>query len=317
MTNLEEQDRRILIAEDDPVSAHTLKSLLGKWNFDVTAVKDGMQALHILDGDDPPRLAVLDWMMPEIEGVQVCEQIRKRADRPYIYILLLTARTERRDLLRGLELGADDYLTKPFDSGELRARLHVGERILRLQDELRFRATHDSLTGIANRGAIIDALQNELSRQVRQQRPLGVILADIDHFKSINDTYGHLCGDAVLRTLAKRMKDCMRPYDGVGRYGGEEFLIVVSDSGAQGTMASAERIRRAIEAEPVSTSAGEIPVTASLGVAVNTDPEHVDVQALLQLADDALYQAKEHGRNRSELAASCDIPDSDVQAKSI
>src|SRR6202167_5736686 len=236
--------KRVLIAEDDAVSRHVLKSFLHKWNYDVTAETDGAAALRILESDDSPRLAVLDWMMPGMEGVQICQRIRERKKGPYIYLLLLTARSEKRDLLRGLELGADDYLTKPFDSEELRARLLVGERILSLQDdliaareELRFRATHDVLTGIFNRGTVMEALQTELSRQVRDQRPCGVILVDIDHFKQVNDTHGHLIGDEVLQVVTRRMKECVRPYDTLGRYGGEEFLIIASDvdgGGARG-----------------------------------------------------------------------------------
>jgi two-component system, cell cycle response regulator len=302
--------KRVLIAEDDPVSRHILRNFLVKWDYDVSVVADGAEALRILEGEDAPRLAVLDWMMPGMEGAQICQRLRERKGHPYVYALLLTGRSEKQDLLRGLELGADDYLTKPFDAHELRARLLVGERILNLQDdliaaqeELRFRATHDALTGIPNRAMVMDTLRSELFRQAREHRPFGIAMVDIDHFKRINDTYGHLCGDEVLRAVARRMKDCIRPYDTIGRYGGEEFLIVVAASDAAGTMALAERIRGKIESQPVSTQTGEVRVTVSLGVAVSSDAPSLDPQVLLGLADDALYRAKEHGRNRSELAA--------------
>ncbi len=310
MNNEAKPKKRVLIAEDDPVSCHLLKSILAKWDYDVTVQTDGAAASRFLESDDAPRLAILDWMMPGMEGPQICARIRERKNRPYIYVLLLTARTEKRDLLRGLELGADDYLTKPFDSEELRARMLVGERILTLQDdliaareELRFRATHDVLTGVANRAAVMDALRGELSRQVREQRSFGVLMVDIDHFKNVNDTFGHLCGDEVLRSVTRRMKECVRPYDTLGRYGGEEFLIVASDVDSVSVMTLAERIRSLIESKPVVTQAGQVRVTVSVGAAVSSSTRNADPQMLLRLADQALYRAKDKGRNRCELAA--------------
>jgi two-component system, cell cycle response regulator len=314
MNTKQKPKKRVLIAEDDPVSCHLLKNFLVKWDYDVLVVTDGIAALRILESEDTPRLAVLDWMMPGMEGVQICQRIRERKDHPYVYVLLLTGRSEKQDLLHALEVGADDYLTKPFDAQELRARLLVGERILNLQDdlitaqdELRFRATHDALTGLANRATVMDALRAELFRQTRESGSFGIVMVDIDHFKKVNDTYGHLCGDEVLRAVAGRMKDCVRPYDTVGRYGGEEFLIVVSGSDAMGVMATAERLRGKIESQPVSTQVGEIPLTVSLGVAVSPGPSSLDPQVLLRLADDALYRAKANGRNRSELANSDEL----------
>src|ERR1700691_4720462 len=253
-----EKRKKILIAEDDSMSRRLLEAILVKWGYDVTVVADGLEALRILDSADAPRLAVLDWMMPGMEGVQICQKLRERKNRPYIYVILLTARSQKQDLLQGLDLGADDYLTKPFDAQELRARLRVGGRILTLQDdllaaqaELHFRATNDALTDIPNRPAILEALDREMARQVRDDRPFGIVLADIDHFKNVNDTYGHLSGDDVLRTVAQRVRDSTRTYDSVGRYGGEEFLIVAPLTDAPGTMALAERIRRNIDSEPV------------------------------------------------------------------
>jgi DNA-binding response OmpR family regulator len=167
--------KKVLIAEDDPISRRLLEAFLTRWGYEVAVVTSGTEALQALEKKDAPRLAVLDWMMPGLEGVQVCQRIRERKDRPYVYILLLSARAQKDDLLHGLESGADDYLTKPFDAQELRARLHVGQRILQLQDglmvageELLFRATHDSLTGISNRAVILDALRRERSMPVAQ-----------------------------------------------------------------------------------------------------------------------------------------------------
>jgi two-component system cell cycle response regulator len=309
MVSEEKHKNRILIADDDAISRHMLQFFLVKWGYEVTAAADGLEALRILESREAPSLAVLDWMMPGMEGPAVCKRARENPNLPYMYILLLTARSQKADILRGLESGADDYLTKPFNAQELRARLHVGQRILNLQEnlimakeELFFRATHDSLTGIANRGVAMDALLREQSRQVREEGSFGVILADIDHFKYINDKYGHLCGDAVLKEAAGRMFDCARPYDTMGRYGGEEFLIVVPASGAQGPLELAERMRKALESRPFATTAGEVQVTASFGVAISSKENPLDSQGLLHLADDALYRAKKYGRNRTELA---------------
>jgi diguanylate cyclase (GGDEF)-like protein len=263
---------------------------------------------------DAPRLALLDWMMPGLEGVQVCQKLREFKERPYVYVMLLTARTQKEDLLQGLESGADDYLTKPFDSQELRARLQVGQRILDLQDkliaageELLFRATHDNLTGISNRGVIMDTVRRERSRQDRGGSAFAIVLADVDHFKYVNDTYGHLAGDAVLQEVARCMTTLIRPYDAVGRYGGEEFLIVVPHSDAMGALGLAERIRKGIEGTPVATGEAKITVTASFGIASSTPAQMLEPQEMLRLADDALYRAKSNGRNRCELASHQDL----------
>ena len=332
MTARPDSKKRILVAEDDPVSRRLLEVFLVKWGFEVVLATTGLEALQLLERMDAPRLALLDWMMPGMEGVQVCRKLREFKDRPYVYVLLLTARTQKEDLLQGLDSGADDYLTKPFDSQELRARLHVGQRILDLQDkliaageELLFRATHDNLTGISNRGVIMDSVRRERSRQDRGATAFAIVLADIDHFKYVNDTYGHLAGDAVLQEVARRMTSCIRPYDCVGRYGGEEFLIVVPSSDAMGAIGLAERIRRDIEAKPVLAEGASISITASFGVASSTPNHLIDPQELLRFADDALYRAKANGRNRCELAVSQDLTthparivdpvDSDLAAK--
>jgi two-component system, cell cycle response regulator len=302
---------KIVIAEDDPVSRRVLQAFLVKWGYDVISAVDGLEALRLLESADAPLIAVLDWMMPGLEGPQVCQRVRQIAGRPYTYIILLTAKAQKDDLLAGLEAGADDYLTKPFDAPELRARLLVGQRILDLQsnlisarEELLYRATHDSLTTISNRGVALDAVNREHSRQAREGGSFGVILMDLDHFKYVNDTYGHLCGDAVLRETARRIASCVRTYDTVGRYGGEEFLAVVPSSDATGTLKLAERIRQSIASSPVSTDAGGVPLTLSCGVAVSYPDSNMDPNTILRLADDALYSAKNNGRNRCELADS-------------
>ncbi len=304
----------ILVAEDDLVSRRVLEVFLARWGYRVTSVSSGDDAWRVLTSDAAPRLAILDWMMPGMEGVEVCAKLRERKDKPYTYVMLLSSRTEKKDILQGLQAGADDYITKPFDAEELQARLFVGERILHLQDELisardalQFQATHDPLTGIANRGEILTQVQREIARCQRTGKSIGLILADVDHFKKINDTYGHLTGDAILRGVSMRLTALLRTYDSVGRYGGEEFVILTPLSDAAGTVRVAERIRAGIEATKFDTAAGELRLTMSFGVSSRDDGHTRDTEALLQAADAALYRAKAAGRNRVELATSADF----------
>jgi two-component system, cell cycle response regulator len=302
--------RRVLIAEDDPVSRRMLEALLQKWEYQVVSASDGADALRILESDKSPTLAILDWMMPCIDGPEVCESVRANPTRPYVYILLLTARSQKDDLLHGLDSGADDYLTKPFHAAELRARLRVGERILELQngliaarEELFFRATHDELTGLVNRRVVLEAIAREHSRHTRQGSSFSIILMDLDHFKNVNDTYGHITGDAALKEVARRMAGCLRPYDTVGRYGGEEFVVVLPTCDRVGAAVVAERILKSVSALPIVTTQGGITLTISCGISVSHGRHPLDPQALLHLADEALYKAKAEGRNRAEFAS--------------
>jgi diguanylate cyclase (GGDEF)-like protein len=300
-----------LIAEDDPIFRRILESWFKKWDYQVTAVENGLAAWEVLQQEDAPQLAILDWMMPGMDGVELCRKIRRRDHGPYRYVLLLTAKDDKQDVVAGLEAGADDYLTKPFDVDELRARVRAGKRILDLQaalihakDELQFAAAHDPLTGLWNRGAILDLLKREVSRRQRTADALGVIMADIDYFKKINDTHGHLVGDAVLREVTRRLAVGVRPYDAVGRYGGEEFLIVFPGCNAVNLVVGAERLRHCIADQPIETSVGLLPVTLSLGLASveQREKETRDCEAFLRSADEALYAAKARGRNRVETA---------------
>lgn len=305
---------KILIAEDDPVSKRVLEEFLRKWGHQVIAVANGADAWGILQDDDPPRIAILDWMMPGLEGVEVCRRVRSLPGKAYTFLMLLTAHGQRDSLLKGLKAGADDYLSKPFDGDELRARLHVAERILRAQDELiaardalHFQATHDLLTGVSSRGAAVDFLTRELARSFRERRTVGVVLADLDHFKKINDQEGHLGGDSVLQEVAQRMLRCTRAYDCIGRYGGEEFLIIFPSSNEERTMRQADRIRLAVDSVPVQASEAQVRVTLSLGVAISEFSRLQDVSELLKAADAALYRAKALGRNRVELAVPAEL----------
>ena len=297
---------KILIADDDVVSRRLLESTLTRLGHSVDAVSDGTAAITALTDAAGPRLAILDWMMPGADGLAVCRAVRNR-EAPYVYIILLTARDRREDLVEALDAEVDDFLTKPFDKVELRARLRSGERVLAVQERLlqtqealRIEATHDRLTGLWNRGMILDQVERELSRARREDGSLAVVLADLDHFKRVNDTYGHVVGDAVLVQAAERMRAELRAYDAIGRYGGEEFLVLLPGADTRTAKHVAERARQALAATPIVFADFRLDVTASLGVAATSAP-HADSSALIQSADASLYRAKAHGRNRVEV----------------
>jgi len=253
--------------------------------------------------------------MPGMEGPQICRQLRKCANRPYIYTVLLTAKNEKRDVIAALQAGADDYLAKPFDAQELRARLETGMRILRLQEQLLFASEHDPLTALLNHGAVVDTLKRELDRAQREAGSIGVILADLDHFKTINDTFGHLEGDSVLQAAARTISSSIRGYDSAGRYGGEEFLIILPGCDLQMAKGRAEQIRLLVSAEFSGKGQHAQPVTVSMGV--TADKGQGNVHSVLQAADEALYRAKRNGRNRVESAISGNlIKENPIETKS-
>jgi diguanylate cyclase (GGDEF)-like protein len=296
---------KILVAEDNPVFQNMLKRLLAQWDYQVIVTDNGDQAWQILQDPNGPRLALLDWMMPGMDGVEICHKLRATIRERYVYVLLLTAKTEQKDLVEGMEAGADDYLTKPFKTHELRVRLRAGRRILDLEQELRLakdalheQATHDGLTGLWNRTSILDTLHKEIARSAREFTFLSVLMADLDHFKQINDTYGHFAGDAVLRESAQRMTANIRRYDALGRYGGEEFLVVLPGCDEAGSLAQAERLRECISDHPFAVAADNLRVTCSLGACCTYAPDLTQTDTLLRFADEALYQAKRAGRNR-------------------
>jgi two-component system, cell cycle response regulator len=299
---------QVLIAEDDPISRRVLEATLSRWGYEVLVACDGQEAWDVYQQDDPPKLAILDWMMPKIDGAEVCKRVRSVNGKDYTYIILLTAKGRKEDIIEGLDRGADDYIVKPFDSGELQVRLRAATRILKLQadllaaqEALRVQATHDSLTGLWNRAAVLDILNREIARVEREGKPAGVILADIDHFKHINDTYGHRAGDAVLTSVGRRLTESLRKYDSVGRYGGEEFLLVMPGCEYADGKERGEEFRQAVQEIPVTVGSQLIPVSLSLGVSVAEPGGVTDPEVLIHAADEAMYRAKEGGRNRVEL----------------
>jgi diguanylate cyclase (GGDEF)-like protein len=299
---------KILIADDSIVSRHLLEATLRKWGYDVMVACDGAEALELLQREDAPALIILDWMMPGMTGVEVCRRIRERDNEPYTYILLLTSKSQKEDLIEGMEAGADDYITKPFDQNELQVRLRAGTRLVDLQtqllkarEDLREQATRDSLTRLWNRNSILGELGRELARSERDARPLGVVMVDLDHFKQINDTYGHLAGDAVLREAARRMQAGIRQYDSLGRYGGEEFLILFPGCSETESYALADRLRKQLSQTEMSVNDSPLRITASFGVTTALPGERWTEEALIRKADEALYIAKKSGRNRVEI----------------
>jgi len=298
---------RVLVVDDDPIQCRQLEVTLGRWGYDVRTARDGLEALRLMDEQGPIQLVVADWMMPEMDGIELCRRIRGDSGQPYVYVILATARDCRDDIVAGLDAGADDYLTKPIHHGELRARVGAGKRIIDLQnrllaaqEQLQIEATHDALTGLWNRRAIIENLERELGRAARQGTAITVAMADLDHFKSINDTHGHPVGDAALREAASRLAGAVRPYDFVGRYGGEEFLIVAPGLDRGGAIDLAERIRGRFDGTPFVTSGPTLSVTLSIGVVALLGG--AEIGRVLVAADAALYEAKAAGRNASRLS---------------
>jgi two-component system, cell cycle response regulator len=298
---------RILVADDDPISRKVIRTCLADAGHDVTEATDGAQALQIVSAPDGPRLLVLDRTMPHVDGTDVCRAIRRKALEPDVYIILLTGRGERDDIVEGFEAGADDYMTKPFDVSELRARVRTGARIVERQTELiaareqlRSEAMYDSLTGLLNRSAFFDIFRKEVSRAERYETPLALIMCDLDHFKDTNDRYGHVAGDIVLEETARRLRTSLRVSDSIGRYGGEEFVIVAPGCSSNAAALLAERFRLSVASTAITVPDDSIFVTMSFGVAGTDDMKTAD--DLLKAAVDALYRAKKSGRNRVKSA---------------
>ncbi len=295
---------KVLLAEDDPAARLLFSRWLTQWGYEVVAVGDGLAALDALQADPALRLCVIDWIMPGLDGIEVCRAIRARSA-PYVYTILLTGKTDKQDVVRGLDAGADDYIVKPCHGLELEVRLRAGKRVVELQEELiasrealRREAMHDALTGLLNRAALLEHLGRELLRVERSKGSLCAIMIDVDCFKRINDEHGHLVGDKVLGMVARRFESVLRTYDAAGRFGGEEFVMVLPDCDARYGEGVAERLRHEIEARPVKTTDGDVFVSASFGVASTEQCREASPPMLLRAADAALYRAKAAGRNR-------------------
>lgn len=311
---------QILIADDDITSRTMLAAVLKKSGYDVVETANGAEAWEVMQHPDAPRMAILDWIMPNLDGLEVVRLLRaqernhpateaapRSTDRPYL--IMLTSRGEKDDIIAGLDAGADDYLAKPFHPGELRARVEVGRRLLEMQgellaarDALAFEATHDPLTGIYNRRAIEVSLHRELSREYRHHDGLAVAICDIDKFKNINDIYGHLVGDDVLCGFVHLLGSRLREYDLLGRFGGEEFLVIAPGIKGSDIGKLFEVLRKTVDDTPISTRDGDVHISISIGVRAVQENDTMDT--VLAAADTALYQAKSGGRNR---VYQCDV----------
>jgi two-component system cell cycle response regulator len=288
---------KILIADDDPLCVLYLQDMLLEWGFEVVTGADGAAALALLHQEDGPALVILDALVAGEDGIDLCRAIREGIGERYVYIIMLTAQADAGFVAAALDAGADDYIGKPFGPEKVRVRVRAGTRIAELEETLRIRESRDALTGIYNHGTIMELLQKELARQARTHHAVSVIFCDLDNFKGINDNHGHKAGDEVLRELTHRMAATLRPYDVFGRYGSEELLGVLPNCDLAGALEVAERMRAAVVDRPVSTCAGELVVTVSIGVASVGMDEAAKLGDLMQRADDALHRAKLNGLN--------------------
>ena len=289
----------VLIAEDDIISCRALEKNLKDWGYRIHVTKNGEEAWEIIKNGGI-RLAIVDWGMPKMNGLELCHKIRNEyqpREEKYLYIILLTGRDLEKDIITGLSAGADDYITKPFSYMELKVRIQNGARIIALQDIQLQKANTDSLTQLWNRKKILEILEEELNRNFRENIPLGIIMLDIDNFKTINDTYGHLIGDKVIIEVASRLKKKIRSYDKIGRYGGDELLLILPGLGRQDAKNIAERLRQSVCAEKIQTEAGALNITVSLGVSIFDTASRPSTKKMIEESDLALYMAKGRGRN--------------------
>jgi len=294
----------ILIADDDSVSRRILEKRITEWGYKTIIATDGEKAWAILN-KNKVRIAILDWMMPQISGTELCKRVREKQSDTYTYIILVTARGQQEDIIEGLSAGADDYMKKPFDILELKARLQTGKRIisletqlLQIQLQLRELATKDSLTGLWNRAEILKKLTEEFERARRENITVSTIMLDVDNFKHINDSHGHQVGDIVLTKVAKRLSRNVRIYDTIGRYGGDEILLVLPDTTMENLINITHRLLTSVSKNPVNIQKKRLPITVSIGSASSETYPNITPTALIKKSDEALYEAKRKGRNR-------------------
>ncbi|HKV82754.1 MAG TPA: diguanylate cyclase [Candidatus Sulfotelmatobacter sp.] len=299
---------KILVADDSRIYRSLVETVLAEAGYKLLFAQNGREAFSAIEKHEPS-LLITDWEMPDITGLELCRKIRQDHER-YVHIILLTSNTEKDQIIEGLDAGADDYLTKPFHPGELLARVAVGRRVAELHRQIQAKnllleqlAQTDSLTGLPNRRAIEDWTKRELSGAERHGFALWLVIADLDHFKSINDTYGHGAGDLVLQRFAELLRENTRASNLCGRIGGEEFVLALSHVDRSGVETAVERIRRQFEAEMFTFDGKVITATASFGITGFQGRNAPSLDNLLREADAALYLAKGKGRNRLEFSS--------------
>lgn len=292
---------KVLIAEDEPISCRALEKSVTGWGYETVIAKNGKEAWEALRKNEV-RIAVVDWMMPGMDGIELCQKIRhdyQQKKSKYTYIILLTGKDQQGDIITGLSAGADDYITKPFSFLELKVRIQNGERIIKVEDDQIELASYDSLTKVWNRKKILDFFKEELSRGRRENQATGVVIVDVDWFKSVNDSHGHFIGDEVLIEVVARLKKCIRGYDKLGRYGGDELILVLPNCGLIHVKNIAERLRLSACEKKISTKKGLLDITISVGGISSDVSLEASADELIQASDRALYSAKKRGRNKA------------------
>lgn len=301
---------KVLIADDDSASSILLKKMLLRWGFDIVTAFDGADAWRILQEENPPQMAILDWMMPEMDGLEICRRLRdkEKSGDQYTYVIILTSMSEKQDIVAGMDAGADDYIVKPFDKEEMRARLRAGQRIIDLQTALRvankrlmIMSRLDPLTGALTRNAISDDLDLAMYRAARENKTLSISLLDLDDLKAVNDRYGRNIGDLILQDSVRRINASIRRTDYFGRYGGDEFLIIMLGNSIEKSMVVCQRIKKAISEKNVLVDGYSIPVTASQSLVVWDGK--AGVEELIVSATRTLMDTTAKGANRVEIAA--------------
>ncbi|HEU5075928.1 MAG TPA: diguanylate cyclase [Polyangiaceae bacterium] len=312
---------KILLADDEPIARTMLEHWLTGWAYDVVSAKDGRAALEVLQTGSDVRLAVLDWVMPGLDGVDICRQLRQGRQTPYVYVILLTARDDKHDIARGLEAGADDYLIKPCNPFELRVRLGIGKRVIDLQDQLlrtrreaESRALYDGLTGALAKSPVLELLEREIARSERTNAPVAVIDIHIDQFERLCAERGADVADRATQEVARRFGNSIRKYDLLARTAAGEFLVVLPETDADRSLQVAQRLREALSGTPVNVGSGAFRMTACYGLASSVQRPGARMGQLLGAAGQALRVAQQQGRDCTQVARLQDWHESEIAA---